>query len=268
MADCNEIFLGQMAEVVDKDEELCLMGAVRDGGDMYKLIRNKEPDVAVVDLVMTGMDGFSLLERVHKDPEIKRKPRFILTSNINNERIIQDTFCLGADYFLLKPFNAAILPKRIKQVAKESGIGHGEMEAAVSMVETAPMRQEQKEKEALSREELQLIISDYLCRMGVPAHIKGYRYLATAIEICVRDIAQVECITKVLYPEIARMYASTSSRVERAIRHAIEVAWGRGQIQEQNEMFGYTINLQKGRPTNSEFIAMLASRIRLQYKVK
>ena len=269
VADCNETFLQAMESIIRMDSELQLLDAVSDGNELYDLMREKEPDVVVVDLILKGIDGFSLLERAQKDSAMKKNPKFILTSNINSDRIIQDAFYLGASYFLLKPFNTRILPERIKQVAS-SGEGErtgAELETAVTMVETAPMRQEPKDKDTLTQEELCLLICDYLCRMGVPSHLKGYRYLGSGIEMCAKDISKVEAITKELYPGIARIYSTEASRVERAIRHAIEVAWERGNINEQNEMFGYTINLRKGRPTNSEFIAMLANRIRLEYKV-
>ena len=263
LSDCQEEFLQKMVEVIERTPDFELSGTASSGDDVEQLILDTKPDVVVLDLIMEEMDGLSLLGRLKMGEEC---PKFILTAPISKEALIREAFSLGVDYFLLKPFHPEILPARIRQMIQNTY--ENEAETAVAMLENMPILEnvsvKAEPREEIADEALQVLISDYLGRMGVPAHIRGYRYLGTAIEMCVKDITIVQRITKTLYPQVAIMYETTPSRVERAIRHAVEVAWNRGPVAEQTEIFGYTINVHKGRPTNSEFIAMLASRIRLQ----
>jgi two-component system response regulator (stage 0 sporulation protein A) len=203
---------------------------------------------------MPRFDGLSVLDRAKSDTTITKVPKFIVLTSIHNERIINDAFSLGASYFMLKPCDSQMVIKRIKQIGSKTP-------PSASIAMAPPVSNAQPDQG--SGESLEVRISRALHKMGVPANIKGYRYLTTAIELCINDMDMLGSVTKQLYPTIAKRYDTTSSRVERAIRHSIEVAWNRGQIDVLDSVFGYTINTRKGKPTNSEFIAMLSDKLRM-----
>ena len=211
----------------------------KDGCIIFDAIRNEQPDVAVIDGIMPGMDAISLIKKV-SDSGIK-KPLFIVTSAYENSFIESEVMNAGASYFMLRPFDVNVLGDRIKGL-----LGLTENSAA-----------------AKGCPNLEIVVTDIIHRCGVPAHIKGYHYLREAIIESVNDKEMLESITKVLYPSVAKKFATTPSRVERAIRHAIEIAWDRGNIDTLNSFFGYTINAGKGKPTNSEFIALITDKILL-----
>lgn len=256
IADHNDQIRAALANQMQSDSELHLVGTAKDGFEAYNLIKQKAPDVMVIDLVMPRFDGLSVLDRAKSDASITKVPKFIVLTSINNERIINDAFNLGASYFMLKPCDSQMVIKRIKQIGSKT--------APVSSAElSAPTAAAPAPAFADSGESLELRVSQALHKMGVPANIKGYRYLITAIELCISDMDMLGSVTKQLYPAIAKRYDTTPSRVERAIRHSIEVAWNRGQIDVLDAVFGYTINTRKGKPTNSEFIAMLSDKLRM-----
>lgn len=254
IADDNERMLGLLGEIISSDEELEVIGTAKDGDEAYRVIKEKQPDVVLLDIVMPKLDGLGVLEKVNNDQSIKRHPAFIMVSAIGQERITEDAFNKGADYFIMKPFDNEMVIDRIKHVRNQKN--HSE-QRKVNAYERV---------ESLSQESLEAEVTEIIHEVGVPAHIKGYQYLREAIIMSVNDMEMLNSITKILYPGIAKKFDTTPSRVERAIRHAIEVAWSRGKMDTIDEMFGYTINNGKGKPTNSEFIALITDRIRLQMK--
>ena len=194
-----------------------------------------------------------------------KNPAFIILSAVGGEQMTEEAFQAGANYFLMKPFDKDILVNKIRRIGKRP------VRPVPGKVLEAPLKAATPEEAAMNREEymkehLETDITKMLHELGIPAHIKGYQYLRDAISMVVRDREMMEAVTKILYPEIAKKNCTSSSRVERAIRHAIEVAWGRGSLEVIDELFGYTISTGKGKPTNSEFIALIADKICLDYK--
>ena len=220
------------------------------------IIRNQEPDVVLLDLIMPKLDGLEVMQQVNRDTSLKKRPAFIVISAIGQENITENAFSLGAMYYIMKPFENDMILRRIHQVTEK------QMLQPVHQIKgrTVEYVSEYREKN------LEADVTNVIHEIGVPAHIKGYQYLRDAIIMSVEDKEVINSITKVLYPTIAKMNKTTPSRVERAIRHAIEVAWSRGKMDTIDELFGYTIHTGKGKPTNSEFIALIADKIRLEYK--
>ena len=256
IADDNERMLQLLEDIVESDDELSVVGTAKDGDEVFQIIKEKQPDVVLLDIVMPKLDGLGVLEKVNRDESIKKHPAFIMISAIGQESITEDAFNKGADYFIMKPFDNDMVIKRIKHVRDQKINAQNKKVSAYEKVET------------LSAETLESEVTEIIHEVGVPAHIKGYQYLREAIIMSVNDMEMLNSITKILYPGIAKKYDTTPSRVERAIRHAIEVAWSRGKMDTIDEMFGYTINNGKGKPTNSEFIALITDRIRLHMKMK
>lgn len=254
IADDNVKILEILGEIVNNDNELRLVGKATNGEDMCKIIKEKEPDVVLLDLIMPKMDGLSVLEKVNADKSLRKSPTFIIVTAIGQERITEDAFKRGASYYILKPFCNETVLSRIKKVRKEEY-----EEVQVTMKE---INQDENTKEC----SLENRVTDMIHEIGIPAHIKGYHYLRDAIMMAIEDMDVLNAITKILYPTVAKRHQTTSSRVERAIRHAIEVAWGRGKLDTLDELFGYTVSNGKGKPTNSEFIALVADTIRLEQK--
>jgi len=203
------------------------------------------PDVIVLDIIMPHLDGIGVLERL-RQMELEKKPKVIMLTAFGQENITQKAVELGADYYVLKPFNLNVLLQRIRQVAVEEG----------ERPRAGPPR----------GRNLDLEVTNIIHEIGIPAHIKGYLYLRDAIIMVINRVDLLGAITKELYPAIAEKYDTTSSRVERAIRHAIEVAWNRGNVDMIDSLFGHTVSQERGKPTNSEFIAMVADRLRMQMK--
>lgn len=258
IADDNERMLRLLGDIIRTDDELEIVGTAKDGEEACKMIKDKEPDVVLLDIVMPKLDGLGVLDKVNHDLSIKKHPAFIMISAIGNEKITEEAFLSGAIYYIMKPFDNDMVIKQIKQAKKKSTdqAKNGEIRK-ISAYE---------KKEEKSQRNLETDVTNIIHEIGVPAHIKGYQYLREAIMMSVDDIEMLNSITKILYPTIAKKYQTTPSRVERAIRHAIEVAWSRGKMDTIDELFGYTIHNGKGKPTNSEFIALIADKIRLDYK--
>lgn len=259
IADDNERMVRLLREIVQSDNELQVIGTAQNGEEAYDLIRTKEPDVVLLDIVMPKLDGLGVLDKVNRDTTIQKHPTFIMISAIGQEKITEDAFNLGADYYIMKPFDTDMVLNRIKNIRPQN------------VQNTAPEIRKVNAYENQSdfvERNLETDVTDIIHEIGVPAHIKGYQYLREAIIMSVNDMDMLNSITKILYPTIAKKYQTTSSRVERAIRHAIEVAWSRGKMDTIDELFGYTIHNGKGKPTNSEFIALIADKIRLEYKMR
>ena len=225
IADDNEVMRDLLEEMVTSDDELHLIGMAK--------------------------DGLAVLDRIRADHTLKNRPTFLMISGISNEKITEDAFERGADYYIMKPFDRNIVLDRIKTLNRRKNKVRKEIGRPVEMEKT-----------------LEEDVTEIIHEVGVPAHIKGYQYLREAIIMSVTNMDMLNSITKILYPGIAKKFDTTPSRVERAIRHAIEVAWSRGKMDTLDDLFGYTISNGKGKPTNSEFIALITDKIRLQMKSK
>lgn len=262
LADDNEEIVELLTDVCGLDEDIVVVGRATNGEDVYEIIREKEPDVVLLDLIMPKLDGLSIMDRVNNDKSIRKIPKFIIITAIGKDDIAQNAFGLGAHYYIRKPFDNDAVLKQLRYI-KDKRQFSGAQDSGRIFSYNQKVRKEERSLEST--------VTDMIHEIGIPAHIKGYQYLRDAIMMSVNDIEMLNSITKQLYPNIAKKNHTTSSRVERAIRHAIEVAWSRGKIDTIDELFSYTINNGKGKPTNSEFIALIADKIRLEnaaYKMK
>ena len=257
IADDNERIVELLDRIVSSDEELNVVGKAGNGEELYDIIKAKEPDVVLLDIIMPKVDGLTVMERVNEDKNMKKRPAFIVITAVGQEKITEDAFALGANYYILKPFDNDMVISRIKQVRKNCSEKNFQEVRRVNAYES---------KAEYIERNLETDVTEIIHEIGVPAHIKGYQYLRDAIIMSVGDMDMLNSITKILYPTIAKKHQTTPSRVERAIRHAIEVAWSRGKMDTIEELFGYTVSGGKGKPTNSEFIALIADKIRLEYK--
>ena len=253
IADDNQKILDVLENIISMDKELNLVGKAKNGEEMCQIIKDKKPDVVLLDLIMPKMDGLTVMEQVSQDKNVSKRPYFIVVTAVGQERITEDAFNKGANYYIMKPFNNEMLLNRIKSVRK-------------MFRNNDKKNEDTKSENAVNGENLENRVTNMLHEIGIPAHIKGYHYLRDAIIMAVEDMDVLNAITKILYPTVAKKYQTTSSRVERAIRHAIEVAWSRGKLDTLDELFGYTVSTGKGKPTNSEFIALIADTIQLEYK--
>lgn len=239
LADTGEEFRLGFAAAVENEPDIQIIGQTGDGEELLRLTQSLQPDAIVMEMVLTSLDGLEVLDELAK---LEHRPRVVILSSYIRGNVAEIAGAKGADYYLTKPCRASTVCERIRQVTSAAGLDPEGEEDTLSM-ET----------------QITAIIHD----VGVPAHIKGYQYLREAILIAVEDIDVINAVTKVLYPEVAKRFGTTASRVERAIRHAIEVAWDRGDVDTLNSYFGYTIHNLRGKPTNSEFIAMIADKMRL-----
>ena len=255
MVDFNAEFCRLLGEQMRDSEDLELVGTAADGAEALLLTGELSPDVLLTELMLPKVDGLELLRRL---PETGVRPRVIVLSGFFNAKVISDCSALGADYFMPKPCDTQTLLSRIRQVA-----GRTEDRSLPSGIDCRAVRGSAVRNEDA---ELESMVTEIIHEIGVPAHIKGYQYLREAIILTIRDMDMINAVTKVLYPEVAKRFGTTPSRVERAIRHAIEVAWDRGDIEVLQKYFGYTVSNIKGKPTNSEFIAMIADSLTLQQK--
>ena len=241
LADANEEYRALLAEAIEKTGEFHVVGIAADGGETLRSVEQEKPDFLLIDLILPHMDGLSVLSKLKKQEE--GGPTVIALSSFCSQQTVAAAGALGAAAFMVKPCtDEAILENmRLLQGSRE---------------------------EELHTPGLENLVTSIIHEVGVPAHIKGYQYVREAIMISVEDMDVINSVTKVLYPEVAKRFGTTPSRVERAIRHAIEVAWDRGDLETLQKFFGYTVSNAKGKPTNSEFIAMISDRIRLQLKAK
>lgn len=266
IADDNDEFCIILKDYLNNQEGFNVVGIAKNGIEALKFIDENKPDLVILDIIMPHLDGLGVLEKLNLNKDSELAPKVIVLSAVGQDKITQNAIKLGVDYYVLKPFDMDVFIKRIKQmfniVAEQKYFVNNEEYIVNSSNKSSEDSFKQTESMDLESE-----ITSIIHEIGVPAHIKGYFYLREAISMVVNDIELLSAVTKELYPSIARRYNTTSSRVERAIRHAIEVAWSRGQIESINKIFGYTIHNEKGKPTNSEFIAMVADRLRLKNKV-
>lgn len=226
------------------------------------MLTNTTPDILLLDVIMPHLDGLGVLEKI-EESNISKKPLCIMLSAVGQDKITQRAIELGAQYYIVKPFEIEVLIKRIKEIRNFKVTpfkgNYVSREIKAPYIEIEPSSKKDGKN-------LEALVTNVIHEVGVPAHIKGYQYLREAIMMAINNNDIINQITKQLYPEIAQKFKTTPSRVERAIRHAIEVAWGRGQTETVENIFGYTVSAAKGKPTNSEFIAMIADKLRLELK--
>ena len=261
IADDNQEFARTLANYIQEQEDMEVIGLAKDGEEAIDMITNIAPDVVLLDVIMPHLDGIGVLEKINMIKS-EKKPTCIMLSAVGQDNITQRAISLGAEYYVVKPFDIELLIKRIRQLKdfkpSQNSNNFISREIKNQYIELNNSSDEEKNLEAL--------VTNIIHEVGVPAHIKGYQYLREAIIMVVKDIDVINQITKSLYPQIAFKFNTTPSRVERAIRHAIEVAWGRGDQKTVENIFGYTISAAKVMPTNSEFIAMIADKLRLELK--
>ena len=220
LADDNKDFCQVLKEYLSNESDIEILGIAKDGIEALDLVKKTQPDLLVLDVIMPHLDGLGVIEKLNS-MNLPKMPKIIVLSAVGQDKITQSAINLGADYYIVKPFDFVI--------------------------ETE--------------------ITNIIHEIGVPAHIKGYLYLREAIKMVIENVELLGAVTKELYPSIAKKFNTTPSRVERAIRHAIEVAWSRGKVDTINQLFGYTVHNTKGKPTNSEFIAMIADKLRLEHSM-
>jgi two-component system, response regulator, stage 0 sporulation protein A len=251
VADDNREFNGLLTSYLSMEPDFEIIGSAFNGKEALDLVREKVPDVLLLDIIMPHLDGIGVLEAMAR-MDLEPRPHVIMLTAFGHENITRRAVELGAAYYILKPFSMETLADRIRQL-------NGTAAAPV-------IRPKEGARSGGRKIPLEEEVTEILHQIGIPAHIKGYLYLRDAIIMVVEDIDLLGSVTKILYPTIAEHFSTTPSRVERAIRHAIEVAWSRNNIDIIKKFFGYTIKTEKGKPTNSEFIAMMADRLRLKNK--
>lgn len=240
IADASEEFRQMLSDMIENETDLTVAGQTGDGEELLNLVGRTKPDVVVMDLLLTTMDGLEVMEKLGE-----HRPKLLVLSSFADSNLAEAVSNRGGAYCMLKPCRVSTLIERVRQLADS-------------------VLEENEDSGRLLERRVTAIIHE----IGVPAHIKGYQYLREAIAMVVNDMDTINAVTKVLYPSVAKRFGTTASRVERAIRHAIEVAWDRGDLETLQKYFGYTVNGAKGKPTNSEFIAMIADRISLEQNAK
>ena len=244
IADSAEDFCNTLAAALQRSEGFQVVGTAGDGEQAIRMIGERKPDVLVLDLMLSKQDGISVLKAISG---MERRPVTLATSAFLTEYVSSAAASLGVRYLMLKPCDMTALVERLEEIRGGESLRY-----------PAPRRAD--------KTSIETMVTGIIHEIGVPAHIKGYQYLREAIIIAVNDMDVINAITKVLYPQVAKTFGTTPSRVERAIRHAIEVAWDRGDLDTLQRFFGYTLSNTKGKPTNSEFIALIADKLQLQLK--
>ncbi|MCL2003293.1 MAG: sporulation transcription factor Spo0A [Oscillospiraceae bacterium] len=249
IADSNADFTALLAESIESDPRLEIIGFARDGVDACKMSDSLKPDVVLLEIMLPRMDGIEVLKQFNRHHPMSR-PRVLVLTGLATDGVTREAIALGAQFVMVKPCDIGSLIDRIRTFGGET-----------SQHLIPPVI----DKSSLS---LESRVTEIIHEIGIPAHIKGYQYVRTAIVTAVHDPSVIGAVTKILYPSVAETFRTTPSRVERAIRHAIEVAWDRGDLETLQSIFGYTVSNAKGKPTNSEFIAMIADRLQLQLKAE
>ncbi|WP_066072335.1 sporulation transcription factor Spo0A [Alkalithermobacter thermoalcaliphilus] len=249
-----------MKEYLEKEDDVEVVGIGRDGLEAIDLIQEKKPDLLVLDIIMPHLDGLGVIEKLNR-MNLEKMPKIIILSAVGQDKITQRAISLGADYYVVKPFDFNVFIDRIRQMVENKPEVIQEKSNVIIENKTS------KAPFVKTSGNIEAQITNIIHEIGVPAHIKGYLYLREAIKMVIDNVELLSAVTKELYPSIAKQFNTTPSRVERAIRHAIEVAWSRGKVDTINQLFGYTVHNTKGKPTNSEFIAMVSDKLRLEYKM-
>jgi len=260
IADDNREFTDILQEFISSQSDMEVCGVAYNGIEAVELVRTRKPDVLVLDIIMPVLDGIGSLERLSDMPG--PSPKVIMLTAFGQEIVTRRAIELGVSYFILKPFDMPVLVDRIRQVVNNEPF-KAPVAASLAYAQEAAIYGHGRP----TKHDVDSAITHIIHEIGVPAHIKGYHYLREAIGIVFQDVEILGSITKTLYPRIAERFKTTPSRVERAIRHSIEVAWGRGDMDAIRTVFGYTVSASKTKPTNSEFIAMIADKLRMEYKV-
>ena len=243
IADNSDEFCAGLTEALQRSEGFQVVGTANDGEQALRMVAERKPDILVLDLMLSKKDGISILKAISA---MEAKPITLATSRFVTDYVAGAAANLGARYLMLKPCDMSALTERLEEIRGGENLRQ-------------PVRRNDKTS-------IESLVTGIIHEIGVPAHIKGYQYLREAIIIAVGDMDVINAITKVLYPQVAKTFQTTPSRVERAIRHAIEVAWDRGDLDTLQRFFGYTVSNTKGKPTNSEFIALIADKLQLQMK--
>ncbi len=252
IADDNREFTQLLKEHLNNQEDMEVLGVAYNGNEVLQLLKEKTPDVLILDIIMPHLDGLGVLEQIQQ-LDLNPLPKIVMLTAFGQENITQRAVELGASYYILKPFDMDVLTERIRQMIGQATLSLTRVKHTIPV----PSR----------LGNLDANITNVIHEIGVPAHIKGYLYLREAITMVYNEVDLLGAITKSLYPRIAKKFNTTPSRVERAIRHAIEVAWSRGNMDSIKNLFGYTINVTKAKPTNSEFIAMVADKLRIEHRM-
>ena len=244
IADSAEEFCSGLSAALLHTDSFLVVGTASDGEQTIRMVQQLKPDILVLDLMLSKQDGISILKTVST---MEKRPITLATSGFVTEYVASTVAGLGARYLMLKPCDMTALVDRLEEIRGGENL-------------------RQASSRRTDKASIESMVTSIIHEIGVPAHIKGYQYLREAIIIAVNDMDVINAITKVLYPQVAKAFQTTPSRVERAIRHAIEVAWDRGDLDTLQRFFGYTVSNTKGKPTNSEFIALIADKLQLQLK--
>jgi len=257
IADDNRNLCQMLRNYLQGQEDLSIVGVANNGLEAMELIQTQEPDVIILDLVMPNLDGLGVLDRINARTTMTR-PKVIMLTAFGQESLTHQAMALGVDYFILKPFDLDIITKRIRSLTQDTLTGApAQYASSVSPIMTT----------VGSKHDLVSEVTNIMHQIGIPAHVKGYQYIREAILMVVEDVSLLGAVTKELYPSIAKKFDSAPSRVERGIRHAIELAWERGQTDTLKKIFGYSMNIERQKPTNSEFVALLADKFRVMSQV-
>ena len=243
IVDDNAEIREHLAQFLAEERSVRVIGQAENGLDAINLIRDEKPDLVLLDIIMPGMDGFGVLQHIQLMPK-ENRPYVIVITALGRDDFIRRAIALGVSYYMVKPIDVHVLMDRIKDVIRHS-------EAPATPLPILPLPGASMDEK----------LSNIFLSVGIPAHIKGYQFLREAVKLVVNDHNMIGAITKELYPTIAHHFATTPSKVERAIRHAIEVAWNRGRVETLNKTFGCTVALPSEKPTNGEFIALLADKL-------
>ena len=244
IADSAEEFCQALAGELQRTEGFQVLGTATDGEQAIRMVTERKPTILVLDMMLSKKDGISILKAIYSMPD---RPLVLATSGFITDYVASCITGLGVQYLMLKPCDISAVVERLEEIRGNEG-------------------KRQVVKQTGGQTSIETMVTSIIHEIGVPAHIKGYQYLREAIILAVEDMDVINAITKVLYPQVAKTFQTTPSRVERAIRHAIEVAWDRGDLDTLQRFFGYTVSNTKGKPTNSEFIALIADKLQLQLK--
>lgn len=245
IADDNKEFCQLLKDFLEQQEAIKVVDCAHNGIEAIRMLREQKPDVIILDIIMPHLDGLGVLENLVSEGFMDRIKIIVLTA-FGQETTTNKAIELGAHYYMLKPFDFNVLTERIRLLVNEKSVSQIKLSSGKLKNESA--------------------VTKIMHEVGVPAHVRGYNYLREAILLIIDNVSLIGAITKELYPAIAIKYGSTPSRVERAMRHAIELAWERGNYDAISRLFGYTVNIERGKPTNSEFVAIIADKLRLEAK--
>jgi two-component system response regulator (stage 0 sporulation protein A) len=256
IADCNSELRKNISDTFKRSKNFEIVGEASDGEEAFNLLKKCNADILIMDVVLSGLDGFALIETILRSNEIMRKPKIVVTSTLAHEGFITKAVQLGVSYFMIKPVNENILLDRVKEICEAGSRKVSTIFSKEISLENASA----KYKAKIIEEK----ITNIFITVGIPAHIKGYQFLREAIKLAIESPEIINSITKSLYPTIAEHFETSASKVERAIRHAIEVAWNRGKIENINSIFGLKVYNSNEKPTNGEFIALVADKMLIE----